>query len=233
MAPSASPGEKYSGDSAPARQNEVPSSLKRAVFPKGLLFIISQLKEAGHQAFAVGGCVRDILLGREPSDYDVTTSARAEKDIFPLFDRVQRDGWRCSLLPTGLKHGTVMVRVRRAGSGETFASEVTTFRGEGEYKDGRHPESVVFLDDVEGDLARRDFTVNAMAYDPVQGIFADPFGGCGDLKCGVIRCVGRAADRFSEDGLRALRAVRFAAVLGFSIDAETMNDAFDFLKGFL
>ncbi|MDR0966874.1 MAG: [cytidine(C)-cytidine(C)-adenosine (A)]-adding enzyme [Myxococcales bacterium] len=183
-----------------------PAQLLRFDFPPQLLTILRRLADAGFEAYVVGGSVRDILLGKAPQDFDIATSARAEA-VMRLFRRV---------VPTGLKHGTVLVI-----QGELKA-EVTTFRGEGDYLDGRHPESVVFLDDVEGDLARRDFTINAMAYDPVRQRFADPFDGRLDLTRHLVRCVGSALDRFSEDGLRVLRAVRFATTLGLDIEPETM-----------
>ncbi len=184
----------------------VPAQLAAFAFPPQLTAILRALGAAGFEAYVVGGSVRDILLGRAPQDFDIATSARAEK-VMRLFRRV---------VPTGLKHGTVLVI--QGG----FQAEVTTFRGEGDYVDGRHPETIVFLDDVAGDLARRDFTINAMAYDPVRQRFADPFGGQIDLARRCVRCVGTALDRFSEDGLRPLRAVRFATALGFDIDPQTM-----------
>lgn len=199
--------------------------LKRFPFPPALLHVLKRLQGQGHQAFVVGGSVRDILLGKSPDDFDVTTDRMAQ-DVSALFGGQrpkELDGWVCHVLETGLKHGTVTVRLRRKGTGDWSAFEVTTFRGEGAYLDGRHPESVVFLDNVEDDLARRDFTINAMAYDPLADSFVDPFGGEGNLKGGVVRCVGRPLDRFLEDGLRLVRAVRFATRLGFSIDQETLE----------
>lgn len=202
--------------SDPAAENTAPNDarapddacarLHAFAFPPQLLAILRTLGDAGFEAYVVGGSIRDILLGRAPQDFDVATSARAEQ-VMRLFRRV---------VPTGLKHGTVLVL--KGG----FKTEVTTFRGEGDYLDGRHPESVVFLDEVQGDLARRDFTINAMAYDPVRRRFVDPFDGRGDLDKRVVRCVGTAIERFSEDGLRPLRAVRFATALNFDIDPATM-----------
>lgn len=185
---------------------QVPEQLSSFVFPPRLTAILRALRDAGFEAYVVGGSIRDILIGRAPQDFDIATSARAEQ-VMRLFRRV---------IPTGLKHGTVLVV-----QGD-LKTEVTTFRGEGDYVDGRHPQTVVFLDDVEGDLARRDFTINAMAYDPIRQRFVDPFGGRLDLERRLVRCVGAALDRFSEDGLRPLRAVRFATVLDFDIEAETM-----------
>lgn len=162
------------------------------------------LRLAGHQAHPVGGCVRDLLLGRVPGDWDITTSAPPE-DTMALFRRT---------VPTGLAHGTVTVLLGG------MALEVTTFRREEGYADGRHPDAVTFDATLLQDLSRRDFTINAMALAPDGGLL-DPFGGQADLKQRLVRCVGEPARRFSEDALRMLRAVRFAAQLGFSIEAET------------
>lgn len=176
------------------------------ILPKNVRFIISELEKNGFSAYAVGGCVRDSLLGLSPDDWDITTSATpdAVKEIFPkTFD-------------TGLAHGTVSVLL----DGEIF--EVTTFRKDGAYKDNRHPESITFSTSIEEDLARRDFTINAMAYNEKDGLI-DCFGGLSDLKNKVIRCVGDPDTRFSEDALRMLRAVRFAAQKGFKIEEKTLN----------
>ncbi len=162
------------------------------------------LERAGHAAYPVGGCVRDTLLGRVPGDWDVTTSAPPEATL-ALFDRT---------VPTGLKHGTVTVLLGG------MALEVTTFRREGGYADGRHPDAVTFDATLEEDLSRRDFTVNAMALAP-GGAIVDPFGGRADLERRLIRCVGDPDRRFQEDGLRLLRAVRFAAQLGFDLEPDT------------
>ncbi len=167
--------------------------------------VLCRLKESGHRAYLVGGCVRDPFLGRSAKDYDVATEARPEQ-VRALFRRV---------IPTGIAHGTVTVLQGKA------QVEVTTFRAEAGYADARHPDSVTFLNRIEEDLARRDFTFNAMAYDPIEGAFIDPFGGVGDLRAGLVRCVGKALERFAEDGLRTLRAVRFATVLGFELERET------------
>lgn len=171
------------------------------------LEIMNTIEGRGFRAYLVGGCVRDLLLGREPEDWDIASSARPEQ-IMEIFG--------ADVVPTGIKHGTVTVK----SAGEGY--EVTTFRTEGRYSDGRHPDSVVFAQTIEEDLSRRDFTVNAIAMDRSENII-DPFGGKEDLKRQVIRCVGEARVRFSEDALRILRGIRFAAVLGFSVEADTQR----------
>ena len=168
--------------------------------------VIEKLRTAGYEAFAVGGCVRDKLLGRTPSDWDVATSAPVY-EIPHIFEET---------IPTGVRFGTYTV------ISKDDKVEVTTFRRDGKYCDFRRPESVSFTDDIVEDLARRDFTVNAMAMELDGGII-DPFGGMEDLRSGIIRCVGDPEKRFSEDALRMLRALRFSAVLGFSIDAATLS----------
>ncbi len=168
--------------------------------------ILRRLTENGHDAYAVGGCVRDLLLGREPHDWDIATGA-TERQIERIFERT---------VPTGAKYGTVTVLV---GGGE---AQVTTFRRDGEYLDGRRPESVSFVGSLEEDLKRRDFTVNAMAMDE-SGNITDICGGRRDLELGVLRCVGDPDRRFSEDALRMLRAVRFCAQLGFDLDGGTLE----------
>ncbi len=167
---------------------------------------IERLEQKGYEAFAVGGAVRDSLLGKEPIDWDIATSA-LPKDIIKVFGEK-------SCIPTGIKHGTVTVLL----SGE--ALEITTYRIDGEYRDSRHPESVAFSSSIIDDLSRRDFTINAMAYSPSAGIL-DLFGGESDLKSGLVRAVGVADRRFSEDALRIMRGLRFSAVLGFDIEKET------------
>lgn len=166
--------------------------------------ILDVLETAGYEAYAVGGCVRDSLLGRTPDDWDITTQAAPEK-VKELFART---------VDTGLAHGTVTVLL----SGEGF--EVTTYRIDGEYEDGRHPKEVIFTASLKEDLKRRDFTINAMAYNPKTGI-VDYFHGKEDLENKIIRCVGDPIERFTEDALRILRAVRFSAQLGFSIEEQT------------
>ena len=172
--------------------------------PESVKKIINTLEEHGFEAYAVGGCVRDALMGIEPDDWDITTSAEPEQ-VKSLFHRT---------IDTGIKHGTVTVRM----DGQSF--EVTTYRIDGKYEDGRHPEEVTFTKSLEEDLKRRDFTINAMAYNERTGL-VDLFCGQDDLKAGIIRCVGNPMERFSEDALRMMRAVRFAAKLDFSIDEAT------------
>ena len=167
--------------------------------------VLETLAAAGHGAWCVGGCVRDSLSGRTPEDWDVTTSALPEETMAVFGARA---------LPTGLRHGTVTVKT--AGG----PVEVTTYRIDGDYRDHRHPENVTFTRSLEEDLARRDFTVNAIAMDP-DGALRDPFGGRADLRAGLIRCVGEPDRRFQEDGLRLMRALRFAAVLGYAIEERT------------
>src|SRR5215470_440421 len=183
----------------------LPETLVRAVVPAGVRSVLERLLSAGHEAWLVGGGVRDLLRGQDPKDWDVATDALPEQ-VVKLFRRV---------VPTGIAHGTVTVLVP---GGQV---EVTTFRAESAYVDGRRPESVAFHRDLVADLARRDFTINALAFDPVGGRFRDPFGGQEDLARRRIRCVGVAAERFGEDGLRPLRAVRFATVLDFELEPET------------
>lgn len=174
--------------------------------PQEVEWIIGKIREHGFEAFAVGGCVRDTLLSRTPGDWDITTSAEPE-EIKRIFPRT---------VDTGLQHGTVTVIKNRKGY------EVTTYRIDGEYHDGRHPDSVEFTKNLTEDLKRRDFTINAMAYSHETGI-VDVFGGMDDLKAGIIRCVGSPTERFSEDALRILRAIRFSGQLNFEIEEETLN----------
>ena len=172
----------------------------------GAAALLARLHGAGYAAYAVGGCVRDSLLGRTPQDWDLCTSARPEQ-VVALFGEGQ-------CIPTGLQHGTVTIKY----GGQLY--ETTTFRTEGAYTDGRHPDEVHFVPDVRQDLARRDFTVNAMAYNDAEGLI-DPFGGQQDLQQGILRAVGDPATRFEEDALRILRLYRFAARFGFAIDPPT------------
>lgn len=176
------------------------------ILPKKVKIIIDTLCSQGYEAYAVGGCVRDSLLGRIPGDWDITTSAQPE-EIKRLFRKT---------IDTGIEHGTVTVMI----DGEGF--EVTTYRIDGEYEDSRHPSEVTFTRNLEEDLKRRDFTINAMAYNDQMGI-VDIFGGMRDLEERIIRCVGNAKERFGEDALRILRAVRFAAQLGFEIEEQTKD----------
>ena len=172
----------------------------------GAAALLARLHGAGYAAYAVGGCVRDSLLGRTPQDWDLCTSARPEQ-VLALFGEGQ-------CIPTGLQHGTVTIKY----GGQLY--ETTTFRTEGAYTEGRHPDEVHFVPDVRQDLARRDFTINAMAYNDAEGLI-DPFGGQQDLQQGILRAVGDPATRFEEDALRILRLYRFAARFGFAIDPPT------------
>ena len=182
-----------------------PEALKAAHVPAGVLEVLERLRRAGHEAYLVGGCVRDLLDFRVPGDWDVATQA-VPVEVQGLFRKV---------IPTGIAHGTVTVLLSGA------KVEVTTYRVETGYADGRRPDHVEFRRDLVEDLARRDFTINAMAFDPTSGEFRDPFAGLQDLARRTVRSVGDAAARFGEDGLRPLRAVRFATVLDFELDALT------------
>lgn len=168
--------------------------------------ILQRLESAGYSAFVVGGCVRDYLMGSVPHDFDITTSA--------LPNETKRVFADCRAIDTGIKHGTVTVLYKG------YSTEITTYRTDGEYSDGRHPDSVTFSRNIEDDLSRRDFTMNGIAFNPRIG-FTDPFGGKADIEAGIIRCIGEPSVRFSEDALRILRALRFSAVLGFSIEERT------------
>ena len=179
---------------------------QRIPMPPQVEKIIEKLRQEGYEAYAVGGCVRDTLLGREPEDWDITTSARP-KEVKQLFHRT---------IDTGIQHGTVTVLMDHKGY------EVTTYRIDGEYEDGRHPKEVAFTSELMEDLKRRDFTINAMAYSHETGI-VDAFDGIGDLKRKVICSVGKASDRFGEDALRILRAIRFSAQLDFTIEEQTYH----------
>ncbi len=176
------------------------------ILPPAVKWILDELQKNEYEAYAVGGCVRDSILKREPQDWDITTSAQPEQ-VKSIFART---------IDTGIQHGTVTVLVEHVGY------EVTTYRIDGEYEDGRHPKEVTFTGSLIEDLKRRDFTINAMAYNEKDGL-VDAFDGIGDLEKGIIRCVGEAKERFTEDALRILRAVRFGAQLGFIIEAETQN----------
>lgn len=168
--------------------------------------ILDRLERSGYDAFVIGGCVRDALMGNQPHDYDITTSALPKET-----ERVFSD---CRVIETGIKHGTVTVLYK----GQSI--EITTFRVDGEYADGRHPTSVTFSRNIEDDLSRRDFTMNGIAYNPKIG-FVDPFGGENDIRSRTIRCIGEPELRFSEDALRILRALRFSSVLGFAVEERT------------
>ena len=176
----------------------------------GAAALLNALHAAGYAAYAVGGCVRDSLLGRTAHDWDLCTSALPQQ-VMELFGAEQ-------CIPTGLQHGTVTIKY----GGQLY--ETTTFRTEGSYTDGRHPDAVQFVPDVREDLARRDFTINAMAYNEAEGL-VDPFGGQKDLQNGLLRAVGEPQQRFTEDALRILRLYRFAARFGFALDAVTARAA--------
>ena len=176
----------------------------------GAAALLDALHAAGYAAYAVGGCVRDSLLGRTAHDWDLCTSALPQQ-VMELFGTEQ-------CIPTGLQHGTVTIKY----GGQLY--ETTTFRTEGSYTDGRHPDAVQFVPDVREDLARRDFTINAMAYNEAEGL-VDPFGGQADLQNGLLRAVGEPQQRFTEDALRILRLYRFAARFGFALDAATARAA--------
>ena len=175
--------------------------------PAPVNYIIQELEKCGHEAYMVGGCVRDSVLGRKPHDYDICTSATPDEILKAFPDK--------EIIPTGLQHGTVTILINK----EPF--EVTTYRIDGDYSDNRRPDNVTFTKNLVEDLRRRDFTINAMAYNPKTGLI-DPFNGMEDIKYKKIRCVGSAEDRFNEDALRILRAIRFEAQLGFAGLPETM-----------
>ncbi len=178
--------------------------------PQKIEYIIEKLAKNGHKAYIVGGCVRDILLGKTPDDYDITTSATPTQ-VISIFQKT---------IPTGIKHGTVTVMI------ENTPVEVTTFRTENGYADNRRPDSIEFVTDIADDLSRRDFTVNALAYNHKDGLI-DLFGGKADLKNKILRTVGNAESRFKEDSLRILRLFRFASTLGFTIEDSTLNSALE------
>ena len=182
--------------------------------PENVRYLIDILKEDGYEAYIVGGCVRDSLLYKQPNDWDICTSAKPQEviDLLECYDDIE-------VILTGLKHGTITAHV----NGKNY--EITTYRIDGEYSDNRRPDSVIFVDDIEKDLSRRDFTINAMAYDGGSFLditrIVDPYRGWEDLHEGIIRCVGNPDERFQEDGLRILRALRFASTYGFKIEADT------------
>lgn len=177
--------------------------------PDYALKAVDILNKNGHPAYPVGGCVRDYLMGITPTDYDMTTDATPDEILNAFCGYTTFDA--------GLKHGTVSVVI------DKNVIEITTHRTETSYSDNRHPDKVLFTRDLESDLRRRDFTMNAIAYDPVSGSFIDPFGGISDIDKKLIKCVGDAKERFHEDGLRILRGLRFSSVLGFDIDTSTAN----------
>ncbi len=176
----------------------------RIQLPRKAEDIIEKIQTAGYEAYAVGGCIRDSILGKEPDDWDITTSAKPE-EVKMLFDRT---------IDTGIQHGTVTVMIGKEGF------EITTYRIDGKYEDSRHPKDVTFTSNLKEDLRRRDFTINAMAYNSKDGLI-DLYEGVQDMKQGLIRCVGDAEERFTEDALRMMRAVRFSAQLGYAIEENT------------
>lgn len=176
----------------------------RIQLPRKAEDIIEKIQAAGYEAYAVGGCIRDSILGKEPDDWDITTSAKPE-EVKMLFDRT---------IDTGIQHGTVTVMIGKEGF------EITTYRIDGKYEDSRHPKDVTFTSNLKEDLRRRDFTINAMAYNSKDGLI-DLYEGVQDMKQGLIRCVGDAEERFMEDALRMMRAVRFSAQLGYAIEENT------------
>lgn len=178
----------------------------RIAIPEKANYIIKTITDAGHEAYVVGGCVRDSILGREPGDWDITTSAKPE-EVKALFRRT---------IDTGIQHGTVTVMLDKEGF------EVTTYRIDGKYEDSRHPKEVTFTPNLVEDLKRRDFTINAMAYNDESGL-VDIFGGLADIESKTIRCVGDARERFQEDALRIMRAIRFSAQLGYTIEEQTCD----------
>ena len=178
----------------------------RLPLPENVRFILNRLHEHGFFAFVAGGAVRDLIMERTPHDYDISTNA-LPSDVKQLFERT---------IDTGIQHGTVTVIVNKIGY------EVTTFRRDGQYTDGRRPESVQFVDSVRDDCVRRDFTINALSYNEEDGLL-DFFCGKRDINQGIIRCVGNPEQRFKEDALRMLRAVRFSAVFGFKIEEQTQE----------
>ena len=176
--------------------------------PQDVEYIINELDKNSFEGYVVGGCVRDSILKRSPKDWDITTNAKPE-EIIEIFRN-------CNVIPTGIQHGTVTIMINDVGY------EVTTYRTEGEYSDGRHPDKVEFVSSLKEDLSRRDFTINSMAYNSSAGL-VDYFDGIKDLKNKVIKCVGDPNKRFEEDKLRVMRAIRFSAQLGFKIEKETKN----------
>jgi tRNA nucleotidyltransferase (CCA-adding enzyme) len=207
------PGEIGGLKELQARLSRLPD---RAI-PAEVIEICGRLRSLGHGAWVVGGCLRDALIGREPGDWDIATSAKPS-EVMRAFRRV---------VPTGIEHGTVTVLLNRGHY------EVTTLRREGSYSDRRRPDNVVFIEELKEDLARRDFTVNAFAFDPLTAAVEDPFGGLEDLGRRILRSVGDPRRRFSEDGLRVLRAARLTATLQFELESETalaIADCLDALR---
>ena len=190
--------------------------MKEIVIPKKVNIILKMLETEGYEAYIVGGCVRDILLGLIPKDWDIAASATPEE--------IKRVFCEYKIVDKGERFGTIGVYEKQASGG---LYEITTFRREKSYNDGRHPESVIFTEEVEGDLARRDFTINGMAFNEKRGLI-DLFGGLDDLESGKIRVIGSPKKRFAEDGLRIVRAMRFASKFGFSIEKNTESAIYAF-----
>lgn len=184
------------------------------ILPKGVRYILKVLSTNGHEAYVVGGCIRDALIGLSPKDYDVTTSATPE-EVMSIFKKT---------VPTGLKHGTVEVHTHDG------AYDVTTYRMDGEYEAHRYPKNVIFVDDLVEDLRRRDITINAIAYNPEKGII-DPFNGTEDISGRIVRAVGNPILRFKEDALRILRAVRLSTTLNFNIEENTLQAMVETMEG--
>ena len=196
--------------------------MKTIEIPKHIELALKKLHDNGFSAYMVGGCVRDSLLGKAPQDYDISTSALPE-DILRVFSSH-------ATYPLGIAHGTVGVNISPKSDSKPQIIEITTFRIDGSYSDMRRPDSVTFTRDVNFDLSRRDFTINAMAYNAREGLL-DPYGGQADLDAGIIRCVGNAHDRLREDALRVMRALRFSAALGFELESATSQAVKDCAKG--
>lgn len=188
--------------------------MERINLPMQVEFLLNRLQEAGFEAYVVGGCVRDSIMGLTPHDWDICTSALPEQVIDIFKDQ--------NVVPTGLKHGTVTVILDQSPICENNSFEITTYRVEGDYKDNRHPEYCEFVSELSLDLMRRDFTINAMAYNYEDGLI-DLYGGVNDIKDRIIKCVGNSDDRFQEDALRIIRTIRFALRFGFDIDLDTYN----------
>lgn len=182
--------------------------------PKNVKNILSFLEDKGYESYIVGGCVRDMIMGRDPHDWDICTSALPEK-VESLFR-----GQGYTVVPTGIQHGTVTVIIEQEGY------EITTFRIDGKYSDSRRPDTVEFTEDIKEDLSRRDFTMNAIAFNPNRGLI-DPFHGQRDIQDKIIACVGSAKERFKEDALRILRAIRFASRFGFSLESHVYDEVFN------
>lgn len=206
-------------------------NLRKAKIPFNAIKLIELLKHAGHSAYLVGGCIRDLLIFRNPHDWDICTSAKPDEIISLL------ESNKINHHTVGIQYGTVTALMQAGETGEAGRVEeyeITTYRADGAYDDSRHPSTVRFMDSIDADLGRRDFTINALAYDPVTDVLIDNFGGINDLNNYTIRAIGNAAERFSEDGLRILRALRFSIVFDFDIEdktAEAMHNSIECLDG--